>query len=143
MATPARQTAADVMTPTPRSCSPFSSVVEAVMIFRDADCGSVPVVDAGKPVGVLTDRDVALALAEYPDLASRAVADIMSKNPITVTPDATREEIEATMTDHAVRRVLVADRDGSLVGIVSWKDIAPSATDREVGQVVSDVVTQP
>ena len=58
-------TAADVMTPNPRTCSTFSSVLEAVMIFRDADCGAVPVLDDGKPVGVLTDRDVALALAEH------------------------------------------------------------------------------
>ena len=68
---PSRRTAADLMTPNPRTCSPFSSVLEAVLIFRDADCGAGPVVDAGQPVGILTDRDVALALADHPDLASR------------------------------------------------------------------------
>src|SRR5690349_15509098 len=57
-------TVADVMTAGPRTCSPFSSAVEAALVFRDADCGVIPVVDAGKPVGVLTDRDLALALAE-------------------------------------------------------------------------------
>ncbi len=143
MATTAQLTAADVMTPTPRTCSPYSSVTEAVMIFRDADCGSVPVVDAGKPVGVLTDRDVALALAEYPDLATRTVAEIMSKDPITVSPLTTLEEIHATIAQQGVRRLLVVDSTGSLVGIVAWKDIAPKATDRQVGEVVSEVVTQP
>ncbi len=69
-------TAADVMTPSPRTCSPFSTVLEAVMIFRDADCGAVPVVDAGQTVGILTDRDVALALSEFPDLAARPIADV-------------------------------------------------------------------
>ena len=40
-------TAVDVMTPAPRTCSPFSTVVEAVMVFRDCKCGAMPVVDAG------------------------------------------------------------------------------------------------
>ena len=64
-------TAADVMTASPRTCSTFSTVLEAVMIFRDADCGVVPVLEDGKPVGVLTDRDVALALAELRERTCR------------------------------------------------------------------------
>ena len=60
--------AGDMMTPDPRTCSSFSSVLEAVMIFRQADCGIVPVLEDGRPVGVLTDRDVALAVGEYQDL---------------------------------------------------------------------------
>ena len=55
-------TVAEVMTAAPRTCSPFSTVLEAVMIFRDADCGAIPIIEAGKPIGILTDRDVALAI---------------------------------------------------------------------------------
>ena len=64
-------TAADVMTPSPRTCSNFSTVLEAVLIFRDADCGLVPVLEDGKPIGVLTDRDVALALIDHGDRCPR------------------------------------------------------------------------
>jgi CBS domain-containing protein len=74
-------TAADVMSPAPRTCSIYSSVLEAVLIFRDADCGAIPVVETGEAVGILTDRDVALALAEHPDLATREVGDIMTRGP--------------------------------------------------------------
>lgn len=139
----AMQTAADVMTASPRTCSPFSTVLEAVMIFRDADCGAVPIVDNGKAVGILTDRDVALALSQYPDLVGRSVADIMSKDPITVTTDTPLSEIQATMAQKAVRRLLVADQAGTLVGIIAWADIAPRAPDHQVGQVVSEVVETP
>lgn len=100
-------------------------------------------VDAGKPVGVLTDRDVALALAEFPDLAGRSVAEIMSKDPICISPTTPLDEIHAHVAEHAVRRLLVIDASGTLVGIVAWKDIAPKASDREVGRVVSEVVGQP
>src|SRR6202020_1112424 len=43
-------TAADVMTPAPLTCSTFSTVLEAVMIFRDANCGAVPILEEGRPV---------------------------------------------------------------------------------------------
>ena len=89
-AAPSSRTAADLMTKNPRTCSPFSTVLEAVLIFRDADCGAVPVVDAGQPVGILTDRDVALALADHPDLVSRPVSENMTRGVITIAPSPVR-----------------------------------------------------
>ena len=101
-------TAADLMTPAPRTCSTFSTVLEAVMIFRDADCGAVPVTENGEPVGILTDRDVALALidkgGELPDLP---VSDIMTRGVVSIPPDASLEEIDSTFAAKAVRRLLV------------------------------------
>ncbi len=143
--TPCKSTvkASDVMTPNPRTCSPFSTVVEAVMIFRDEDCGAVPVVDTGKPVGILTDRDVALSLAVYPDLASRTVADVMTRDVISVTPETTLDRVEALFGEHGIRRIVVVDKDERVLGIVAWADIAPFVSDREIGEVVTDVVEQP
>jgi CBS domain-containing protein len=48
----------DVMTPNPRTVSPQDSIQNAARIMRDEDTGVVPVVDNGKPVGVITDRDI-------------------------------------------------------------------------------------
>jgi len=141
-ATTAR-TAADLMTPAPRTCSPFSTVLEAVLIFRDADCGAVPVVEDGKPVGILTDRDVALALAEYPDLVGRSVADIMTRGVISVPPEANLDTIKDRFADQAVRRLLVVDSSNQLVGILAWADVAPYLPDRAVGAVVTEVVEKP
>src|SRR4051812_19511484 len=79
---------ADAMTAGPRTCSPASTVLEAVLIFRDADCGVVPVTEAGQPVGVLTDRDVALALAEHEtDLSRTPVGELMARDPVTIGSD--------------------------------------------------------
>ena len=136
-------TAAEIMTPAPRTCSKFSSVLEAVMIFRDADCGVVPVVEDGRPIGVLTDRDVALAVADYPDLASRSVADIMTKDVVSVAPTTTLDQIKEKFGAEGVRRLLVVDADGRLLGIVSWADLAPHVSERTVGHVVAGVVEQP
>jgi CBS domain-containing protein len=120
-------TAADVMTPNPHTCSAYSSVLEAVLIFRDADCGAVPVVDGGQPIGILTDRDVALALAAYPDVAKRPVADIMTKGAISIAPDAPLDVVRAKFGEHGVGRLLVLDAAGLLLGIVAWIDVAARA----------------
>ena len=133
-------TAADLMTPSPRTCSPFSTVLEAVLVFRDADCGAVPVVDVGTPVGVLTDRDVALALADYPDLARRSVEEVMTRDAVTVAPETTLDRLKDLFASHGVRRLLVADASGQLVGIVSLADVAPHLSDGDVGGVVTRLV---
>ena len=137
-------TAADIMTAAPRTCSPFSTVVEAVLIFRDADCGLVPVVDGGKPVGVLTDRDVALALADYKGaLPAMTVGDVMTRDVVTVPSDARLDVVTRTFAGREVRRVLVVDDAGQLAGVISWANLAPHMSERGLGGLVQQVVEQP
>jgi CBS domain-containing protein len=141
MADPTRSnlTAADVMTTNPRTCSAFSSVLEASALFQDAKCGAVPVVDAGRPIGILTDRDVALAVANNPDLRTLPVADFMSKEVVSVAPETSLEEIGAMFGQHGIHRVLVVDASGQLQGIVSLSDLAAHFSEGGLGRVVSAV----
>jgi CBS domain-containing protein len=141
--THAKTRASDIMTTSVRTCSPFSTVTEASLIFKDEDCGMVPIVDAGKPVGVVTDRDIALAVASYPDLATRPISDIMSKDPVAVTPDTPLDEVARVFMAHGIRRVLVVDPQEMLMGVIAWSDIAPFLAPRQMGQVVTDIVEQP
>src|SRR5271154_2877391 len=132
--TPELITATDVMTPSPRTCSTFSTVLEAVMIFRETDCGAVPILAEGKPVAILTDRDVALAIATYPDLVNRPVRDIMTPGIVSGAPaDSVREVCEA-LASQGVRRVVVVDSNGEVRGIIGWTDIAPVLSDRAMGR---------
>jgi CBS domain-containing protein len=133
-------TAADVMTAAPLTCSTFSTVLEAVMIFRDADCGAVPILEEGRPVGILTDRDVALSLAEYPDVVGHPVGEIMKSGVVTVSPEDSLGHVCEVLRTQSVRRVLVVDAGGRLVGIIGWADIAPVLSDRLMGRLVSQVV---
>jgi len=133
-------TAADVMTPAPRTCSAFSTVLEAVMIFRDADCGAVPILAEGKPVAILTDRDVALAIAEIPDLVNHPVSDIMKPGVVTVGLADSVAEVCDALRSEVVRRILVVDAALQVRGIIGWADVAPVLSDRMMGQVVKDVV---
>jgi len=133
-------TAAEVMTAAPRTCSTFSTVLEAVLIFRDNDCGAVPILDEGRPVAFLTDRDVALALAEYPDVVKRSVSDIMAPGIVAVAPEDSLVDVCEALRGRGVRRVLVVDSASQVQGIIGWADIAPVLSDRAMGRVVKDVV---
>jgi CBS domain-containing protein len=134
-------TAADVMTGAPRTCSRFSTILEAVMIFRNADCGLVPVVDGGKTIGVLTDRDIALALADYKDaLGAMSVGDVMKQDMATVPLDARLDAVSRALADRKVRRVLVVDEAGQLVGVISWADLAQHMSERGLGALIHKVV---
>ena len=133
-------TAADVMTPSPRTCSTFSTVLEAVMIFRETDCGAVPILAEGKAVAILTDRDVTLAIPDYPDLIDRPVSDIMKEGVVAVGPNDSLETVCEALQSHVVRRVLVIDPTSQILGIIGWADIAPVLTDRALGQVVKTAV---
>jgi CBS domain-containing protein len=133
-------TAADVMTPSPRTCSTFSTVLEAVMIFRETDCGAVPILAEGKAVAILTDRDVALAIPDYPDLISRPVSDIMTNGVVTVGPSDSLQTVCEVVKSQGVRRVVVVDPSSAVLGIIGWADISPVLSDRAMGQVVKTVV---
>lgn len=83
---------ADAMTDSPRTCSPTSTVLETALLMRDAGCGVVPVTDGGRPVGIQTDRDIAMALPDREaGLPTSPVSEVMSDQLVTVERDASIE----------------------------------------------------
>jgi CBS domain-containing protein len=132
---------ADAMTVGPRTCSPASSALEAVLVFRDAGCGVIPVTQEGQPVGVVTDRDIALALADHEaDLASTPLDALMTRDLITIAADATLDAAVESLGGEGLRRLLVVDADGRLVGVLSWTNLTPHFSERGLGHVVSRIL---
>jgi len=113
----------DVMTPNPRTVSPDDSIQRAARIMREEDTGAIPVVENGRPVGLLTDRDIVVrAVAEGGQL-DRPVRDIATTNIVAVTPDTSTREANELMREHQVRRLPVVEGE-RLVGMVSLGDLA-------------------
>lgn len=132
---------ADAMTPAPRTCSPSSTAIEAALVMRDADCGMIPVVEAGRPVGLLTDRDLAMALPERDGNLSKAtVGDLMSGPVITVEAETSLESAMERLGQEGVRRLLVVGSDGSLAGVLSWTDLVPHLSERGLGRIVARII---
>jgi membrane protein len=132
-------TVGDLMTRPAGTCGPASTVTEAAVLLKASDCGAVPVVEDGKAVGVVTDRDLALGLAAHHDLADRPVSEVMSRDVAAVAPDTPLEELGATFAERPRRRVVLVAEDGQVRGLVDWCDLARRLPPRDLKRVVNNL----
>jgi CBS domain-containing protein len=131
--------ARDLMTPRPFVVLPDEPILRAAEIMRDHDVGSVPVVDDRERmvlVGVITDRDLAIrhiAAAHHHDCPVR---EHMSAGPlVTVRPDADTDDVMKKMRRCKVRRVMVTDEVGVLLGVVAQADVVREEGDEHPRRV--------
>ena len=130
----------EIMTPNPACCGPETNLREVARLMVDHDCGEIPVVRDGRPVGVITDRDIAArAVAAGRNPLEMKASDLMSSPVITVNPSTDVDDCCDTMEEHQIRRVPVVDDSGSCCGMVSQADIAKHASARKTAEVVKEV----
>jgi CBS domain-containing protein len=132
---PADLLASEVMTPAPRTCSPFSTVTEAVMIFKQEGIAYIPVVDVGKPVGIVTDREIALAVPDDLALAQQPVSTVMNRDFLSTTESTPVSEVVKMISETEASLVLVVNHEGLLSGIISWPDLAARFSSEMVSTV--------
>ena len=115
----------DVMTRDVASCRPDDVLAVAARVMWEHDCGVVPVIDVDRAVvGVLTDRDICMsALIEGKSLHDLDVFSAMTETARCCRPDDKLDVVTDLMEQHQLRRVLVTDADGTLVGIVAISDL--------------------
>jgi CBS domain-containing protein len=136
------KTVRDAMTSNPRTTSSSQSLADAAQIMKSEDVGSVPVVDEGRLVGVLTDRDIAIrAVAEGADARTTNVGDIASRDLVTIEPEQDLDEALTLMARNRVRRLLVVER-GQLVGILAQADVAEEVKEKKTGELVEEISKQ-
>jgi CBS domain-containing protein len=133
----------DVMTSEVFTCSGGDSVHRALQLMWDHDIGIVPVHDeAGMPVGVVTDRDVAMAGYTRGELPmGNVVYTVMSNELHTCRHTDRVSEAMKTMRDARVRRLLVVDEEGRLVGVMSLGDVVRWATSAGSTRQLADAGT--
>ena len=138
--------AKDIMSANPACCTPENSVEEAAQMMVKHDCGEIPAVeskDDPKPVGVITDRDIACrVVAAGKNPSQTRVRDAMSSPPVTVTPETSIEECCRLLEKNQIRRVPVVDESGRCCGIVSQADIAKAAPTEHTAEVLKQVSEQ-
>jgi CBS domain-containing protein len=128
----------DTMTNQPTSIDVSQSVGDAARVMRDEDVGSLPVTDQGRLIGVITDRDIAVRVVAEGRADSATVADALSRNPVTVTPEHDLDDALKLMARHQVRRLPVVE-DERLVGIVAQADVALVAKEKQTGELVESI----
>lgn len=139
----------------PVSCAVTDSLHRAAGLMIEHDCGALPVLDdTGRPVGMLTDRDICIA-AHGLGLALDAIsaAQAMSRELHTCRAGDPIGVAERLMSKCQVRRVPVVDNEGSLVGMITLADLVreadhgdgqrrPDVTDTEVSRTLA-AITEP
>lgn len=130
-----------VMTANPACCKRDTPLRHVAQMMVDNDCGMIPVVDQQNvPVGVITDRDIAVrAVAGGKDTTRASAADYMTTPVRTIGQDSTLADCVAAMEAGQVRRIPVVDGQGKLCGVVAQADIALHGNDQVTGEVVQQV----
>ena len=116
----------EIMTKDVCSCRPDSSLSTVIRAMKEHDCGIIPVIDEeGKVAGVITDRDIALAVGEKGVAPSGlSVGEVMTAKVHACVADDSINDALKTMERYQVRRLPVVDADQKLIGIVSINDLA-------------------
>ena len=133
----------DIMTKDPATCTPDTTVAEAAHLMWEADCGILPVVDDGEIEGVVTDRDMYVALATRNERAANLkVGAVATKTVVSCAPEDDILHVLELMKQSRVRRLPVLGFGGTVLGVVSMNDIVLAAdTDESIpGEDVLDVM---
>jgi CBS domain-containing protein len=134
----------EVMTRGVRTLAPQDHVVLAARLMDQLDIGSLPVCDAGKLIGVVTDRDLVVrGLARRASLEGAPVKEFMTSEVAYCYDHQPVDEVLDYMGGDQLRRLPVLDREHRLVGIVTLGDIAAKeeqpATDQALAEISSDL----
>lgn len=119
-------TVKSVMTPAPLdTANPSKSIQNIAVQMKEKDKGGIIIVEKdGKPVGIITERDIVRkVLAENKDPKGTVASDIMSQPLVTVGPEVYVSEASQIMTKYDIQRLPIV-ADNRLLGIVTMKDIA-------------------
>src|ERR687884_2032372 len=116
-------TLADLMTSDVLSVAPEDTIGEAAQKMVDREVSSVAVLDFGRLIGILTERDLTRAVAGRTHSSEARVREWMTADPVTVEEGTSAAEAAQTMLEHGFRHLPVV-ADGRAVGIVSIRDVA-------------------
>ena len=101
---------------------PSSTIREAARVMHENGVGSVLVVDGGRLLGIITERDLVRVVAEGVDLDG-PVGEYMTRNPVTLREDDDLHKAVELMVELGVRHLPVVDDKGSPLGVISIRDV--------------------
>ncbi len=111
--------------------APEGKLAEAVSIMAQHNMGSLVVIDKGRMAGMLTFKEILLAVDKGRGaLGDAKVGDIMERDPVTAGPAMEVNDLRRTMIDSGARYLPVLDRD-KLIGVVSFRDVAKAVLEEQ------------
>lgn len=135
-------TARDLMTAPAECLSSSDTLADAARQLAKHDVGSMPVVDGGRLVGVLTDRDIVVSgLAKGLDANSATVGEVATNDVVTVNAGDDAAAVAKVLAEKQIRRVPVVDGD-EVVGVIAQADVARKLDESTVGETVEKISQQ-
>jgi CBS domain-containing protein len=134
----------DAMTSQVSVARPTDSIRKVAETMAKVDSGVVPVVDNGKVVGLVTDRDIVLRVVAEGRSFDSAVSEVMSDGEVlSVKEDDVLADATAKMANNQVRRLVVLNESGNLTGILSLGDVAKDYGAKQVGKTLEEISQEP
>ena len=128
-----------IMTPDPDTARVQDTLQAVAAKMASGDFGSVPVIDGGRLVGVVTDRDIAVRAVAQGLGPETEVGEVMTPDPVCVGPDSDVEEAAEIMQEEQIRRIFVTDDNDRLVGVVALADVALEDDEELSGQTLEEI----
>lgn len=134
----------DAMTSQVSTAAPTDSISKVAQVMAHIDSGVVPVVEGGKVVGLVTDRDIVLRVVAEGRSFDSPISDAMSDGEVfSVKEDDVLADATAKMASHQIRRLVVLDDAGALTGILSLGDVAKDYGAKQVGKTLEEISAEP
>lgn len=131
----------EAMTAQVATAGPTDSVQKVAGIMLSIETGAVPIVEGDKVVGLITDRDIVLQVVAKGGALTTPASDVMSVDVQTCREGDNLADAAAQMAHHQIRRLVVANDAGKLVGILSLGDIAVDYGAKVVGKTLEEIST--
>ena len=129
----------EVMTAQVTTATPRTSIKDVARTMAEVESGAVPVVDDGKVVGLVTDRDIVLRVVAEGKGLDTPVAEVMTEGVETCREDDNVADATGKMSAKQIRRLVVLNEGGKLAGILSLGDVAIDYGAKAVGKTLSDI----
>mgnify|MGYP000361310192 CR=1 FL=1 len=130
----------DAMTSQVSTAAPTDSIRKVAQVMAHVETGVVPVVEAGKVVGLVTDRDIVLRVVAEGRSFDSPISEAMSEGEVqSVREDDVLADATAKMASHQIRRLVVLNEAGALTGILSLGDVAKDYGAKQVGKTLEDI----
>ena len=121
------------------TAAPADSVQKVAGIMLNIETGAVPIVEDEKVVGLITDRDIVLQVVATGGALSTPASEVMSVDVQTCREGDNMADAAAQMAHHQIRRLVVVNDAGKLVGILSLGDIATDYGAKVVGKTLEEI----
>jgi len=134
----------DAMTGQVSTAAPTDTVRKVAQMMAHVETGAVPIVDDGKVVGLVTDRDIVLRVVAEGRSFDSPISEAMTEGEVhSVKEDDVLADATAKMASNQIRRLVVLNDAGALTGILSLGDVAKDYGAKQVGKTLEDISAEP